>query len=346
MLTAAPASAGQSHRNEFRRHNLVSDLAGKADLTDASLVNPWGLAQGPTTPVWVADNGTNVATLYRGDNIVAPVTKVGLTVGIPGDGPTGQVFNPTSGFVVDDHAGHSGPALFIFDSESGDITGWNPAVPPPVPSTSAQPAAHVAGAIYKGLALASVGSSPYLYAANFHAGTIDVFDATFHLVHLDGSFRDPHLPHGYAPFNVAFLDGRLYVSYAVQDADAEDEVAGLGRGIVDVFDTSGHFQRRLVNHGLLNAPWGMAIAPAGFGPFAGDLLVGNFGNGRIHAYDAKTGHLRGTLRDGTLHAIAIDGLWGLMFGNGTTAAPTTLLFSAGIDDEQHGLFGAITPHDD
>ncbi len=161
---------------------------------------------------------------------------------MPGDGPTGQVFNSTGGFVVDDGAGHSGPALFIFDSESGDITGWNPAVPPPAPSTTARLAAHVEGAIYKGLALATVGDAPFLYAANFHAGTIDVFDATFHLVHLDGSFTAPHLPRGYAPFNVAVLEGQLYVAYAAQDADREDEVAGQGRGIVDVFDTTGHFQ--------------------------------------------------------------------------------------------------------
>jgi uncharacterized protein (TIGR03118 family) len=342
VASALPATA-QQKANEFVQHNLVSDVPGLAAVTDDSLQNPWGLAQGPTTPVWVADNGTNVATLYSGDGVGGPVSKLGLTVSIPGDGPTGQVFNSTSGFVVSDGAGHSGPAVFIFDSESGDITGWNPAVPPPPFSTHAQLGTHVDGAIYKGLALATSGGAPHLYAANFHAGTVDVFDSTFTQVHLDGSFTDPKLPKGYAPFDVAHLNGQLYVAYAVQDANAEDEVAGPAKGIVDVFDTSGHFVRRLVSHGHLNAPWGMTIAPPGFGQFAGDLLVGNFGDGRIHAYDAETGQFDGTMRGTDNRPIEIDGLWALMFGNGTTAGHTSLLFSAGIDDEANGLYGSITP---
>jgi uncharacterized protein (TIGR03118 family) len=344
VVTAAPAHADpKPERNAFVQHNLVSDVPGTADLTDNSLVNPWGLAQGPSTPAWVADNGTNVATLYQGDGAVGPLQKVPLTVTIPGNGPTGQVFNPTSGFVVTDGNGHSGPAAFIFDSESGDITGWSPAVPPPPFSTQAQTGVHVPDAIYKGLALASVGTASFLYAANFHTATIDVFDTTFTQVHLDGRFTDPHLPRHYAPFDVALLNGELYVSYARQDADAEDEIAGQGRGIVDVFDTSGHLLRRLINHGQLNAPWGMTIAPDGFGTFSGDLLVGNFGDGRIHAYDPHTGHFEGTLRDAHGKPIVIDGLWALMVGNGTSAARTALVFSAGIDDEQHGLYGTITP---
>jgi uncharacterized protein (TIGR03118 family) len=341
VTTATPAYANEKPApNSYVQHNLVSDLTGIADITDKSLVNPWGLAQGPSTPAWVADNGTNVATLYRGDD---PVQKVPLTVTIPGDGPTGQVFNPTSGFVVSDGNGHSGPAAFIFDSESGDITGWSPAVPPPPPSTQAWVGVHVPNAIYKGLALASGATGPLLYAANFHAATIDVFDATFTQVHLGGTFTDPNLPRGYAPFNIALLDGRLYVSYARQDADAEDELAGPGRGFVDVFDTSGHLLRRLITHGLLNAPWGMTIAPDDFGRFGGDLLVGNFGDGRIHAYDARSGHFAGTLRDTNSRPIVIDGLWALMFGNGTSADTNALLFSAGIEDEEHGLYGVITP---
>jgi uncharacterized protein (TIGR03118 family) len=340
IVAAAPAHANQKP-NKYVEHDLVSDLPGRADLMDASLVNPWGLAQGPATPAWVADNGTNVATLYRGDTVVGPLQKLGLTVNIPGDGPTGQVFNPTTGFVVDDGAGHSGPAAFIFDSESGDITGWNPNVPPPPPSTQAQNGTHVDGAIYKGLALATVGNSSFLYAANFHAGSIDVFDSTFKQVQMSGEFRDPHLPKHYAPFNVALVNERLYVSYALQDADAEDEVDGFGRGIVDVFDTSGNFVRRLISHGHLDAPWGMTIAPDDFGKFSGDLLVGNFGNGRIHAYDATTGRFEGTLKDANQKAIVIDGLWGLMFGNGTSAGSNTLLFSAGINHESDGLYGTI-----
>jgi uncharacterized protein (TIGR03118 family) len=339
-FAVSPAAAQPGHGG-FAVHNLVSDVPGLADLTDATLVNPWGMAQAPTSPVWVADNGTNSATLYRGDGVVGPVMKLGLTVSLPGDGPTGQVFNPTTGFVVSDGAGHSGPAVFIFDTESGDVVGWNPAVPPPPPSTVAEVGAHVDGAIYKGLTMASVGGEPFLYAANFHAGTIDVFDSSFHLTDLDGSFSDPDLPKGYAPFNVAVLGGQIYVAYAVQDADAEDEVAGQGRGLVDVFDTSGHFIRRLVSHGQLDAPWGLALAPAGFGSFGGDLLVGNFGNGRINAYDPQSGEFQGKLRGEDHKPIAIDGLWALMFGNGTTADTSTLLFSAGIDDETHGLLGTI-----
>jgi uncharacterized protein (TIGR03118 family) len=349
-LAAAPAGANQNNGgnqppNGYVQHNLVSDVDGMADLTDASLVNPWGLAQGPVTPAWVADNGTNVATLYRGDGVVGPLQKVPLTVNVPGDGVTGQVFNSTPGFVVNDGHGHSGPALFIFDSESGDITGWNPAVPPATPpavaSTQAQNGVHVAGAIYKGLALATVGSDSFLYAANFHAGTVDVFDSTFTQVKLDGTFKDPHLPKHYAPFGIALINGNLYVSYAVQDAAAEDEVDGFGRGIVDVFDTSGHFVHRLISFGHLDAPWGMTIAPDDFGKFSGDLLVGNFGNGRIHAYDAQTGRFKGTVKDDNQKPIVIDGLWGLMVGNGVSAAQNAILFSAGIDHEQHGLYGTV-----
>jgi uncharacterized protein (TIGR03118 family) len=344
VTTATPGHADHHPTpNSYVQHNLVSDLPGMADITDDSLVNPWGLAQGPSSPAWVADNGTNVATLYRGDGVVGPLQKVPLTVAIPGDGPTGQVFNPTSGFVVSDGNGHSGPAAFIFDSESGDITAWSPAVPPPPPSTQAWVGVHVPNAIYKGLALATVGAASFLYAANFHAATIDVFDATFTQVHLSGAFTDPHLPRHYAPFNIALLDGQLYVAYARQDADAEDEVAGPGRGFVDVFDTSGHLLRRLIARGHLNAPWGMAIAPDDFAKFSGDLLVGNFGDGRIHAYNAQTGQFEGTLRDTHRKPIVIDGLWALMFGNGTSAATTALLFTAGIQDEQHGLYGTITP---
>jgi uncharacterized protein (TIGR03118 family) len=342
-FVAAPPAGATQRGNAFVQHNLVSDQVGKATITDTDLVNPWGLAQGPTTPVWVADNGTNVATLYTGDGVTPPApAKLGLTVSIPSDGPTGQVFNGTPGFVVNDGAGHSGASLFIFDTESGDIIGWSPAVPPPPFSTKAWNGTHVDNAIYKGLALANVGTSSYLYATNFHAGTVDVFDSTFTHVHLAGSFTDPYLPKHYAPFGIAALDGKIYVTYGVQDAQKKDEVDGVSRGIVDVFDTSGHFLRRLVSHGLLNAPWGLTIAPDGFGRFGGDLLVGNFGDGKIHAYDATTGHFEGTLRDPKGKAIAIDGLWGLMFGNGTTAAKTSLLFSAGVDDEQHGLFGSIT----
>ncbi len=339
LAPVAPAAAA-APGNAYHQTNLVSDVPGMAQLTDPDLVNPWGMAAGPTTPAWVADNGTGKATIYRGFVKGSPIQKQGLVVNIPGGAPTGQVFNPTSGFVV--HSGDSsGPALFIFDSEAGLVTGWNPGVPPPPPSTQAQVGASAPDAIYKGLAIASTADGTFLYAANFHQARIDVFDSSFTLVHLSGSFHDPAVPQGFAPFNVQELGGLLYVTYAKQDAAAHDDVAGPALGFVDVYSTSGQLLRHLIEHGQLNAPWGLTLAPAGFGRFSGALLVGNFGNGRINAYDPTTGEFLGRLRHEDGSVIQIDGLWALRFGNGVTGNPTTLLFTAGIDDEAHGLFGAI-----
>ena len=340
LAPAAPAAARQPG-NAYRQTNLVSDLPGLAQLTDPDLVNPWGLAAGPTTPVWVADNGTDRATIYPGFVNGSPIQKAGLVVNIPGGAPTGQVFNPTPGFVV--RSGDaSGPARFIFDSEAGLVTGWNPGVPPPPPSTQAQVGASVPQAIYKGLAIATTPAGTFLYAADFHHARIDVFDQGFNRVLLPGSFADPAIPRGFAPFNVQELGGRLYVAYAKQDAAAEDEIAGPSLGFVDVYSTSGQLLRHLIERGQLNAPWGLVLAPAsGFGRFSGDLLVGNFGDGRINAYDPDTGEFLGRLRHEDGSPIEIEGLWALRFGNGVTGNPTTLLFTAGIEDEAHGLFGAI-----
>jgi uncharacterized protein (TIGR03118 family) len=342
LVALAPAaqSAPARARNAYHQTNLVSDLPGLAQLTDPDLVNPWGMAAGPATPVWVADNGTDKATIYPGFVNGSPIQKAPLVVSIPGGAPTGQVFNGTPGFEVRD-GDASGPALFLFDSEAGLVTGWNPGVPPPPPSTQAQVGARVRHAIYKGLAIATTSAGTFLYGADFHRGRIDVFDQGFDRVHLPGRFQDRRLPRGYAPFNVQELGGRLYVAYAKQDADREDEVAGPGRGFVDVYSTSGHLLHRLIRRGQLNAPWGLVLAPAGFGRFSGDLLVGNFGDGRINAYDPRTGAFRGRLRHEDGSPIEIEGLWALRFGNGVTGDPTTLLFTAGIDDEAHGLFGAI-----
>jgi uncharacterized protein (TIGR03118 family) len=337
LVPAAPA-AGAQPGNAYHQTNLVSDLPGLAQLTDPDLVNPWGLAAGPTTPAWVADNGTDKATIYPGFVNGSPIVKAPLVVSIPGGAPTGQVFNPTPGFVVQSGTS-SGPARFIFDSEAGLVTGWNPGVPPA--STQAQVGAAVPDAIYKGLAIASTTAGTFLYAADFHNARIDVFDQGFNLVHLSGSFTDPAIPRGFAPFNVQELGGVLYVAYAKQDADAEDEVAGQSLGFVDVYSTSGQLLRHLIQRGQLDAPWGLALAPAGFGRFSGALLVGNFGNGRINAYDPQTGEFLGRLHHENGRPIEIEGLWALRFGNGITGNPTTLLFTAGIDDEAHGLFGAI-----
>jgi uncharacterized protein (TIGR03118 family) len=329
------SSAAAAGDNAFVVHNLVSNVPGAADFTDPSLVNAWGLTAQPGSPWWVADNGTDVSTLYRANG-----TKVPLTVSVP-QAPTGATANTSGNFVVSKGTA-SGPARFIFDTERGKVLGWNPAVDP----------AAILGAdrsnvdaIYKGLAISSTEST--LYAADFHNARVDMFDSSFHLIQDPDAFVDPKLPDGYAPFGIANLAGRIFVSYAKQDADAEDEVAGQGRGIVDVYDQAGTFLQRVVNHGQLNAPWGLAIAPAGFGPFAGDLLVGNFGDGRINAYAPQasgTYDRIDALRGAGNQPIEIDGLWAIVFGKGALVnnGPTdTLFFTAGPNDENDGLFGTI-----
>jgi uncharacterized protein (TIGR03118 family) len=335
LALAGPAAAhdGGKGANVYKKRNLVSDIDGVARITDANLVNPWGLAFGPATPAWVADNGTDVSTLYRGAIDRSIPVIVPLVVGIPDGAPTGMVFNATSGFKV-----NGAPARFIFDSEAGTITAWSA-------GTEAVTEATTPDAIYKGLAIATKGNATFLYAANFHAGTIDVFNDAFAPVTMPGGFTDPQLPAGFAPFNVQEIAGRLVVAYAQQDADAEDEVAGPGLGYVDVFDASGHLLRRLISQGQLNAPWGLAVAPRHFGRFSGDLLVGNFGDGAINAYDPQTGNFRGALMNKDGNRILINGLWALRFGNGVIGTPQTLLFTAGIADEAHGLFGAIVARD-
>jgi uncharacterized protein (TIGR03118 family) len=344
MAVAPPALAhrdrARGNLGHYTQRNLVSDVPGAAELLDPSLVNAWGLSFGPTTPAWVADNGTDVSTLYSGAVGSSPVTKVPLTVGIPGGAPTGTVFNGSNGFVV--HSGmSSGPARFLFSSEAGTITGWNPAVPPPASST-AQTAVTVPGAIYKGLAIADTAGGPQIYATDFHHGEVHVWDANFAPVRRPGAFRDRAIPHGYAPFGIQAVDGHIVVTYAQQDAAAEDDVAGPGKGFVDVYDSAGVLLRRFARRGPLNAPWGVALAPQGFGRASGALLIGNFGDGRINAYNPVSGRFLGALRGSDRRPIAIDGLWALEFGNGVIGTPQTLLFTAGPDDEAHGLFGSLT----
>jgi uncharacterized protein (TIGR03118 family) len=335
VLAAAPIQAAMT--NAYTVHPLVSDEPGAAPTVDPDLVNAWGLVAGPTTPWWVADNGTDRSTLYTGAG-----AKLGLTVEVAG-GPTGMVFNGTSSFVVTSGA-VSGAARFIWVSEDGVIRGWNPAADPTHALVGVDRSAE--GAIYKGLATAQGPSGPLLYAADFHNARVDVFDGAWSLVGDPDAFVDPKIPAGYAPFGIQAIGARIFVAYAKQDEEAEDEEAGQGRGFVDVFDTSGNLLARVARHGQLNAPWGLALAPDGFGRFAGDLLVGNFGDGRITAYaELPDGdfELRGQLRALDHRPIAIDGLWALEFGNGAAAGPTgTLFFTAGPDEESHGLFGAIT----
>ena len=340
LLVVALALGTTSARSDvpgtYTVHNLSSNLPGVATHQDADLRNGWGITEPATGPWWVADNGTGLSTLYDKNGV-----KQGLVVTIVGGAPTGTVFNGGSGFAVsvtDALGTRSGPARFIFASESGKITGWNPTVDP----THSVVAVTTAGAVYKGLALAG----GQLYATDFVGGKVDVFNSTFGAGTATGGFVDPNLPSGYAPFGIAAVSGKLVVTFAKQDPGSNDELHHQGFGVVDEFDTNGDLISRIATHGQLNAPWGIALAPADFGPFSGDLLVGNFGDGRINAYARQldgSWERAGGLRDSTGRAIVIDGLWGIGFGNNGTAGPTTTLyFAAGPNDEDDGLFGSIT----
>src|SRR6266536_3292524 len=324
-VAVSPLAAAE--RNSYTVTPLVSDQPGVAPNTDPNLVNAWGLASSPTSPWWVADNGTDLSTLYRGSDGQPQALVVNVH-----NAPTGTVFNPTTGFVLPT----GGKALFLFDTEEGKVLGWNGAQ-----GTTAVVIADLGDdAIYKGLAIADTAAGPRLFAADFHNARVDVFDGSFALV--PGGFADPSLPSNYAPFGIQTIGDRVFVSYAQQDEDAEDEVAGQGKGFVDAYDTAGNLLGRVAQHGQLNAPWGMALAPASFGRFAGDLLVGNFGDGQINAYapmgNGRFGH-RGELRGADGKPLSIDGLWALEFGQGGNNGPAgTLFFTAGPDDETHGLF--------
>jgi uncharacterized protein (TIGR03118 family) len=353
--TASVASPGV-HDSTYRQVNLVSDIPGLAAVTDPDLVNSWGVSatpgtdQAPGSALWVSDNEKDKTTLYTSGTATA-VSKAGLVVTITSGAPTGQIANGDTNqndFVVRDQAGHSGPAAFIFVSENGGIDGWNPnvgvAAGASAPSTVTE-VAHASGAkaVYKGLAQAQAADGKtYLYATNFRSGRVEVYNSDFNPVVLPGGrFTDPFLPLGYAPFDIAEFAGKLYVTYAKPDADREDDVAGPGHGFVDVFSNNGTFLRRLASRGALNSPWGLALAPAGFGRFSGALLVGNFGDGHINAYNPVTGLPLGQLRGVDGRPIAIDGLWSLRFGNGKAAKTNELIFSSGPDDEAHGLLGKL-----
>jgi len=335
-VAAAAGHPGHGvHDNHFVQVNLVADTPGIATLTDPNLVNPWGLSQAPTSPVWVSDNGKDVSTLYTGAGQGQMPAVVPLVVTIPGGAPTGQAFNPTTSFVLSDGQ----PAAFIFAGEDGDVSAWNGQL------TDRMTAVHVAsvpGGDLKGLALVQPSrGGPEILVADFRHGIV-AFDASFQPVTLPrGAFTDRRVPRGYMPFNVAVLGSRVFVTYALLDPTTGDDVKGRGHGFVDVYSTDGRLLDRFARRGVLNSPWGLAIAPAHFGAFSGDILVGNFGDGRIHAFDPWSGHLRGVLRDSCGRPISIDGLWGLLPGNGTTAGTDDVWFSAGPQDESHGLLGVL-----
>jgi uncharacterized protein (TIGR03118 family) len=324
-----------SARAQYVQTNLTSDIPGLAAHTDPQLKNAWGMSFAPTSPFWISDAGTGVATLYDGTG-----AKLALTVTIPGPGggvpgvPTGQVFNNAGAFALPNGAN----ATFMFASATGTISGWNgPAGTTAITAVNGSP-----GSSYTGLAIAGTGATARLYAANFGTGVVDVFNGSFAQLST-GGFVDPTLPAGYAPFNVQNVGGNIVVTYALKNPLTGDDVAGAGHGFVDVYDQSGVLLRRVASDAVLNSPWGVTLAPVGFGPFGGALLVGNFGDGTIHAYDFFTGALLGGLTGTNGAPIVNDGLWALAFRTGGAGVdPNALYFTAGIQDEAHGLFASLT----
>jgi uncharacterized protein (TIGR03118 family) len=343
ILTALTISPSLLSENRYLQHNLVSDLPGLADHVDPKLVNPWGIAASSTSPFWIVNNHSGLATVYDSSGKAAPlVVTVPAGSGTSPSAVTGQVFNGGSAFVLQG----AKPAAFLFCTEDGTISGWyngidgNKAVVAVNRSGS--------GAVYKGLALGTSDAGPVLYAANFGSGAIDVFGGDFAPRTLGGAFTDPALPAGFAPFNVYVTGGKVYVAYARQDDEKEDDIPGNGNGYIDVFDGNGRLMQRLVSGGHLNSPWGMVIARENFGDFSNALLVGNFGDGTINAYNPSTGAFLGTLQDTQGKPIVNPGLWGLQFGNGNAGGDTfALYFTAGISGpagdaiESHGVFGSI-----
>lgn len=338
----------------------VSDKAGVVATTtiiDANLSNPWGLATAPGLPFWVADNNSNLATLYSGTGqiqtgLVTGSSSVGITIpasaaGVPAN-PTGQVFNGGSGFLIPTSAGQE-PALFMFDGEGGTIAAWAKDSGATAVTVYDDGVANGANhAVYKGLAIGSVNGAAFLYATDLHNNKVDVFDSTFNKpAAMQGKFIDPAIPAGFVPFGIASLSGQLYVSYAMQDAAKHDETTGAGLGYIDVFDFNGNLVNQFASAGALNAPWGMALAPAGFGSLAGDLVVGNFGDGTINVFAPSATGLATSVGPLTVTnggTLSIPGLWSLVFGNGDADKPaTTLFYTAGLADQTDGVFGSIAP---
>jgi uncharacterized protein (TIGR03118 family) len=333
LFAAFAAASSAAEPNAYVVHNLASNVPGLAANTNPDVVNAWGLDASATSPWWIADNGTDLSTVHlpTGAALALRPTVAG--------GPTGLVANTTSSsFPV-----NGARASFLFSSEDGVIRAWRGGMT----EAAAVADRSGAGAIYKGLAIAATPDR--LYATDFHNGRVDVFDASFKLISTSGGFKDAKVAKGFAPFGIQALGGNIFVTYAKQDAAGKDDVAVPGQAYVDEFTPDGQLVARVVNSGKknapLNAPWGLALAPSDFSVFSGDLLVGNFGNGRISAYTKRgaTWVYKGQLRLATGTPVTIDGLWAIAFGNGSAAGPTnTLYFLAGPSDEKHGLFGSIT----
>jgi uncharacterized protein (TIGR03118 family) len=325
LMTSAAIAGHAPKAAKFNVIPLVSDQAGVAPVTDPDLNNPWGLSYAPGGPAWVSDQGTSLSTLYDRNT----GAKQGLVVNVPSLFPTGQVYNHSGGFNISAN-GLNGSSLFIFDTLTGTIAGWSSSVDPNNTVVAVDDSAE--GAVYTGLAIDSTGQ--HLYAADFANNEVSIYNNKFKET---GSFTDTSLPRHFAPFNVAVFNGKVYVAFAKQ-AKPGGSKAGKGLGYVDVFDLDGNLQQQLIAQGDLNAPWGMTIAPSGFGGLDGALLVGNFGNGQIHAYDINTGAELATLKGADGKPLAIDGLWTVDGGPGSSVT-----FTAGPDHEAHGLYGLIQP---
>lgn len=344
LLIVLTGSTGCKHNplpsplQRYQQVNLVADITGyDAAMIDKNLKNPWGIAIAPSGPIWISDNYTGLTTVYdaTGKTLIPAITIPSADPSGTGT-PTGQVFNNTSDFIIPSNMEKS---RFIFDSEDGTISAWssgNTAII--VVDRSGQ------GAVYKGLALAQAGTANYLYAADFKGGKIDVFDKDFKYVS-GMSFNDPDIPSGFAPFNIQNIGGMLYVAYAKQKGpDNEEDQPGVGNGYVDIFKPDGSLVKRFASRGKLNSPWGIAMAPSEFGLGENAVLIGNFGDGKINVYNSQ-GKFKGQLKNLKGQVIAIDGLWALTFpgDNVTSINSNWLFFTAGPEDEEHGLFGYLTP---
>jgi uncharacterized protein (TIGR03118 family) len=377
LAAGSAFAADADDRTAYIRTDLVSNLVTLAQPPDPNLQNAWGGANSPGGPLWVSDNNTGVSTLYDGNGV-----KQGLTVTIPlptgraappPAAPTGMVWNPTAGFTITAGmvpraaplAGHGGggggraqgPAIFIVDTEDGTISAWTPAVDLIVSGHSTATLVidnSGAGAVYKGLAFGTNKHGNFLFATNFAAGTVEAYDSNFELTSLDGKFSDPDIPAGFAPFGIHNIDNNLYVTYAKQNAQKNDVVAGPGLGFVNVFTTDGVLIKRFASRGRLNAPWGVARATQNFGVFSGDILIGNFGNqgnfaGWINVFTGGVDNdFVGPLRDVNGKPISIDGLWSIVFGTFLNSDADTLYSTAGPNQQTNGLFGKLVaqPRDD
>jgi uncharacterized protein (TIGR03118 family) len=357
VIALAPLSRADAAG--YLKTNLVSDKnsAAMAPTNDPSLVNPWGVAFFPGGPFWVSDNGTGLSTLYDGMG-----NKIPLTVTIPapsGDtnpgapGPSGMVWNgnPQAFKVGNPELNNTAAALFIWATEDGTIAAWQGGLSPITEAVTVVPNPDFVNGgkgtdpVYKGLAIGNNSTGLFLYATNFRSGKVMVWDTKFGFNSaLSAKFVDNQIPAGFAPFGIQNINGQLWITYAKQDSLKHDPVDGAGKGFVDVFDTDGNLLRHFAKRGVLNAPWGVVLAPTHFGEFSGDILIGNFGDGKITAWDPKTREFIDWMRDKDGETIKLGSLWALVFGGGEAASPQTLYFTTGLVDESDGLFGTLTPN--